>query len=502
MDARLRFATISDLRTLLDRRAISPDELAKETLRGLETDGVALHAVATLLPDRAHRDASRAATLLHRPVVGRLTGIPWGAKDLFAVRGAPTTWGVPAYADRHEARDATVVRRLGTAGAVLVAKLATIELAGGWGYRYPGASATGAARTPWNLDHWAGGSSSGSGAAVAAGIVPFALGSETSGSIVTPAAFCGVTGLRPTLGLVSRAGAMPLSWTLDKVGPLARTALDAYDVLRAIAGPDEADVDTLAASFRHVPRGPKGRPVTARRRPSMPNPPPVEALASLRIGFAESDFTEAPAPGARAAFGQALADMQRLGATWVDARLPADLPYGAIVSLIGGVEGAAAHADLIDGPAFDSLVDETQKASLLAAREVLARDYVDALRGRRLVQNAFSRLFDDVDLIATIARPDGAPRFDRALDAVTTGLSDAPPGNRSIVAAANVAGLPAIIVPCGFTDAGLPVALQLVGPAWSEPLLVAVGAWYQTITDWHRRRPPDQSPSPNLPTIQ
>ena len=490
MDERLRFATISDLRALLDRRVISPDELAEETLRCLETDGVGLHAVATLLPDRAHREASRAATRLHRSRVGRLAGIPWGAKDLFAVRGAPTTWGVPGYHDRHEARDATVVRRLGRAGAVLVAKLATIELAGGWGYRYPGASATGAARTPWNRDHWAGGSSSGSGAVVAAGILPFALGSETSGSIVTPAAFCGVTGLRPTLGLVSRAGAMPLSWTLDKVGPLARTALDAYDVLRAIAGPDAADVDTLSTTFRHVPRGPKGRPVAGRRRPKMPDPPPFDMLTSLRIGFAESDFTEAPVTGARAAFGQALDDMRRLGATWVDAALPTDLPYGAIVSLIGGVEGAAAHAELIDGPAFDTLADEAQKASLLAAREVLARDYVDALRGRRLVQGAFERIFNDVDLIATIARPDGAPRFDRALDAATVDIPDAPPGNRSIVAAGNVAGLPAIILPCGFTEAGLPVALQLVGPAWSEPLLVAVGAWYQSLTDWHERRPP------------
>lgn len=494
MDARLRYATIGELRALLDLREVSPDELAHETLKGLGTHGSALHAVATILPDRARREAARAATLIDRKASGRLAGIPWGAKDLFAVRGAPTTWGVPAYRDRLEAQDATVVRRLGAAGAVLVAKLATIELAGGWGYRYPGASATGAARTPWNTNHWAGGSSSGSGAAVATGVLPFALGSETSGSIVTPAAFCGVTGLRPTLGLVSRAGAMPLSWTLDKIGPLARSALDAFDVLRAIAGPDAADVDTLASTFRYVPRGSNGRRIPGRRRPRLPDLPPVGSLASLRIGYAESDFTEAPVPGARVAFGRALADMQRIGATWVETALPNDLPYGAIVSLIGGVEGAAAHADLIDGAEFETLVDQTQKASLLAAREVLARDYVDALRGRRLVQDAFARIFDDVDIIATIARPDGAPPVDRALDVEALNFPDAPPGNRSIVAAGNVAGLPAIVVPCGFTETGLPVALQLVGPAWSEPLLVAVAAWYQSVTDWHTRRPPDRSP--------
>ena len=497
MDARLRYATISDLRTLLDRREISPEELAIETLRALATYGPPLRAVAVLLPNRARSDAARLASPSggNRWAPGaRLAGIPYGAKDLFAVRGAPTAWGVPGYHDRREDRDATVVRRLGSAGAVLVAKLATIELAGGWGYRYPSASATGAARTPWNVEHWAGGSSSGSGAAVGAGLVPFALGTETSGSIVTPAAFCGVTGLRPTFGLVSRAGAMPLSWTLDKVGPLARSAVDAYHVLRAISGPDPADRDTLGTTFRYAPRRGRGRPTASRRRPVLPDPTPLERLESLRIAYAESDFLTAPAPDARAAFGMALEDLQRIGATWVPKCLPPELPYGAIVSIIGAVESATTQAGLIDGPAFDTLVDQSQKASLLAARDILARDYVDALRGRRLVQDAFARLFSDVDLIATIARPDGAPHVDRALDVGALDLPDAPSGNRSIIAAANVAGLPAITFPCGFTSHHLPVAVQLVGPAWSEPLLVAVGAWFQSITDWHLRRPPDPTP--------
>ncbi len=490
MDPRVRFATISELREILDRREISPEELAVEVLRGLDSVGTSLNAVTHTLPTRAQRDSVRASSKLDHPTYGRLTGIPWGAKDLIAVRGAPTTWGVPAYYDRRELRDATVVRRLSRANAVLVAKLATIEIAGGWGYRYPGASATGAARTPWNKDRWAGGSSSGSGAVVGAGLVPFALGTETSGSIVTPAAFCGVTGLRPTLGLVSRSGVMPLSWTLDKVGPLARNALDAYEVLRALAGPDADDQDTLGVSFRHVRRSESGRQVVRRRRPTLPDPPPIETLRSLRVGFAETDFTDAPALGARPAFAQALADLRRLPARWIPTSLPTDLPYGAIVSLIGGVEAASAHAGLIDGPAFESLVDQTQKASLIASREVLARDYIDALRARRLVQTAFERIFSEVDLIATIARPDGAPPYDQALDVGALSQPEAPPGNRAIIAAANVAGLPAIVFPCGFTDLGLPVGLQLVGPAWSEPLLVAVSAWYQSVTDWHLRRPP------------
>ena len=390
MDARLRYATIGDLRALLDRRDVSPVELAAEGTAGLRDEGASLNAVACLLPDRARRDAARAIARLGRGDVGPLTGIPWGAKDLIAVRGAPTSWGVPAYRDRRLPGDATVVRRLGAAGSVLVAKLATVQLAGGWGYRYPDASLTGAARTPWNPDHWAGGSSSGSGAAVAAGLVPFALGSETSGSIVAPAAFCGVTGLRPTLGLVSRAGVMPLSWTLDKVGPLARTARDAYAVLRAIAGADRGDVATLATTFRRLPRG--RRPALG-GRPKLPEPPPAASLSDLTIGFAPSDFVEAPFPEARAAFGRALEVMQRLDATWVEAAIPPDLPYGAITSLIGAVEGATAHGDLINSPEFETVADPMQRASLRAAREVLAHEYVDALRARQVVQDAFERLF-------------------------------------------------------------------------------------------------------------
>src|SRR5205085_450342 len=163
------------------------------------------------------------------------------AKDLLAARGAPTTWGAPPYRDQVFDEDATVVRKLGRAGAILAGKLAMVELAGGGGYRYPSASLQGPGKTPWDPECWSGGSSSGSGAAVAAGLVPYAIGSETSGSIVTPASYCGVTGLRPTYGLVSRHGAMALSWTLDKLGPIAHSAEDCALILEAIAGPDPHD---------------------------------------------------------------------------------------------------------------------------------------------------------------------------------------------------------------------------------------------------------------------
>ncbi|HKY51134.1 MAG TPA: amidase, partial [Candidatus Limnocylindria bacterium] len=201
-------------------------ELAEETCERLARVGPRYNAVATVMRDRAIAEATRADAALKRRDRRPLLGIPYGAKDLLAAKGAPTTWGAPPYRDQVIDMDATAVAKLKRAGAVLAAKLAMVELAGGGGYRYPSASLQGPGRNPWNVERWSGGSSSGSGTAVAGGLVPYALGSETSGSIGTPSAYCGVTGLRPTYGLVSRAGAMALSWTLDKMGPMARSAED------------------------------------------------------------------------------------------------------------------------------------------------------------------------------------------------------------------------------------------------------------------------------------
>src|SRR5438552_6301820 len=204
------------------------------------------------MPERALDEARRADRALAKKDGGPLTSVPYGAKDLLAARGAPTTWGAPPYRDQIIGEDATVVAKLKKSGAVLAAKLAMVELAGGGGYRYPSASLQGPGRNPWNIEHWSGGSSSGSGAAVGAGLVPFAIGSETSGSIGTPSAYCGVTGLRPTYGLVSRRGAMALSWTLDKLGPMAHTATDCATVLEAIAGPDPKDATSSGKRFRRL----------------------------------------------------------------------------------------------------------------------------------------------------------------------------------------------------------------------------------------------------------
>ena len=230
---------------LLRERRIRSVELTEAYLDRLETIGPRLNAVVTLTRELALEQAREAdKELAAGEYRGPLHGVPYGVKDLLATKGIPTTWGAEPYRAQVFDYDATVVERLREAGAVLVAKLAMVELAGGMGYTHPDASFTGPGRTPWNTDHWSGGSSSGSAAAVAAGLVGFAIGSETSGSILTPCAFCGVSGLRPTYGLVSRHGAMALCWTLDKLGPIARTADDCGLVLAAIAGVDPNDPTT------------------------------------------------------------------------------------------------------------------------------------------------------------------------------------------------------------------------------------------------------------------
>ncbi|GAC1695244.1 MAG: Asp-tRNA(Asn)/Glu-tRNA(Gln) amidotransferase GatCAB subunit A [Candidatus Limnocylindrales bacterium] len=429
------------------------------------------------MSERAFAEAARADRALARKTArSPLCGIPYGAKDLLAAAGAPTTWGAPPYRDQIFDHDATVVRKLERAGAVLAAKLSMVELAGGGGYRYPSASLQGPGRNPWDPERWSGGSSSGSGSAVGTGAVSYAIGSETSGSIGTPAAFCGVTGLRPTYGLVSRAGAMALSWTLDKIGPMARTAEDCGLILGAIGGPDPADATVSGRRYRAL----DGRAASG-------------AVRRLRIGIAEEDLDHA-APEAKRALARGLAELDRIVPRRVRAVLPDDLPYGPMVGTVYGAEGAEIFSELIASGRVDQLIDARQKAGLRQGAEIRARDYLRAMRLRTVLAERFRELFAEVDVIVAPARTSTAPPIDAALDARPPGagsLADTPrPGNTGLIPAGNLAGLPAIFFPCGFGTDGLPVGLQLVGPAFSEPLLVAIVAAYQRATDHHTKQPP------------
>src|ERR687885_1647066 len=248
------FASITELGAQLRARKLSPVELTEGYLARLEKYGPRLGAVVTVMRDSALKSARAAEREMKAGRWrGPLHGIPFGVKDLLATHDAPTTWGATPYKDQHFDYDGTVVKRLRDAGAILCAKLAMVELAGGMGYNHADASLTGAGRTPWNTKYWSGGSSSGPGAATAAGLVAFSIGSETSGSILTPSAFCGLSGLRPTYGRVSRHGAMALSWTLDKLGPMCRSAADCGYVLAAIAGRDPFDPTSQDKPFRYSP---------------------------------------------------------------------------------------------------------------------------------------------------------------------------------------------------------------------------------------------------------
>src|SRR3954447_24075396 len=404
------FATLSQLNAALKDGKFSAVDLVRAFSERLHQLGPRYNALALRLPQEALRRAQSVdKDLKAQRYRGLLQGIPYGVKDLLAFAGQPTTWGAKPYAGQVFDYNATVIDKLAGAGAELTGKLAMVELAGGGGYRFPSASLTGPGLNPWDRTRWSGGSSSGSAAAVAAGLVTYAIGSETSGSIVTPASFCGVTALRPTYGLVSRYGAMALSWTLDKVGPFAHTAEDCGLVLQVIAGKDSKDPGSAGKSFYYTPQ--YARP-----------------MKDLKIGYAPADFADRAEPSARTAFAAALAAVKETGAQLVETKLP-QFPYGPVLSTILNAEMGSIFEPLIASGKVDELADQPQIAGLKASLDVPAKDYLKAMRIRRLIQTEFSRLFGEVDLLLAPGRPGPAVRADQSLDA--PGFeppADAPPG--------------------------------------------------------------------------
>lgn len=463
LSADILYSTISELARGLRRKNFTAVELTESYLERLGRLGPKLNAVVTLTPDLAREQAKQAAEEMARGRFrGPLHGIPYGAKDLLATKGIRTTWGSRAFSNQVPTEDATVIRRLREAGAVLVAKLAMVELAGGAGYRYASASLTGPGLNPWNTAHWAGGSSSGSGSAVAAGLVGFALGSETWGSIVTPAGFCGVSGLRPTYGRVSRSGAMPLSWTMDKLGPLARSAEDCALVLSAISGRDPADPTCVGKLFS-----------AARQRPS---------LRGKRIGFIREEFEKYGEPEVERAFQKALETLRSTGAQLEEAKLP-DFPYAEVAGTIVSAEAAAAFEGLIRTGRTVEIIDPQGKVGLYAARLISAADYLKCMRIRRLIEDELGKLFKKFDVLV-------APSLLIVAPAIEANLDEAFKGGSEIEAAGNLAGLPALSVPCGYGKGHLPVGLQMVGKAFDEAGVIAIGQTFQAMTSWHRERPP------------
>ncbi len=465
------FASITEINQKLTRKKFSAVELARAFCDRLETIGPRYNALALLLRKDAVRDAKDVDGDIGRERLrGPVQGIPFGAKDLLAYAKHPTTWGAQPYADQVFDYTATALKRLLKHGGLLTGKLAMVELAGGPSYRSAAASLTGPGLNPWDTTRWSGGSSSGSAIAVAAGLVTYALGSETSGSILTPSAFCGVTGLRPTYGLVSRHGAMSLAWTLDKIGPICRSAEDCGLVLEAIAGGDADDPASAHKNFYYTPQF-------------------ARDLKDVRVGFAPVDFNEGVDPAARADYAKALDTIRSLGVKVTEAKMP-EFPYGPVIGTIISAEGSAVFETLIRSGRVDQLADQHQIAGLKAGLEIPASEYLKAMRIRALIQESFRDVLSTIDVLIAPTRFDPAPKIADPLDRRASDRpAPATPGLTALIPAGNLAGLPALSLPCGFAN-GMPMGLQLMGSPFSENMLLAIGKTFQDRTDWHRRRPP------------
>jgi aspartyl-tRNA(Asn)/glutamyl-tRNA(Gln) amidotransferase subunit A len=470
--ADLLFTPIRELAAQIRSRQLSPVKLAEVSLERLETFGPRLNAVVTLAGKQALDQAGAAEREIarghHR---GPLHGIPYGAKDLLATKSMPTTWGAAPFRNQRFDYDATVIRKLSDAGAILVAKLSMVELAGGMGYRNADASFTGPGINPWNPNYWSGGSSSGPGSAVGAGLVSFAIGSETVGSILTPSSFCGITGLRPTYGRVSRHGAMALCWSLDKLGPMARSADDCATVLAAIEGADADDPTTI----QRLPR----------------RPAPAKSRWRIAVPRGAIDFVQ---PEVARNFNQAIEVFLTIGDVAFNVVLP-DFPYGPAASTIVDAEGASAFSDLIESGGLRELRAETDRIGGYGGAMVRAVDYLQAQRIREKMRKPFHELFQRYDIIVapsrnTVALPLGID-FNQAYPELD---KDRPPNFVSPVGAmiqvGNLLGLPALAIPNGFGRENLPTGLQLVSAPLQESTLIALGTEYQKRTEFHRRRPP------------
>ncbi len=434
----MAFYPVTFLSQLIKNRKITSVQLTEMYLARLKKYGPRLECVVTLTEELALEQAMKAdEEIAAGRYRGPLHGIPWGAKDLLATKGIKTTWGAMPYKDQVIDKDATVVKKLEEAGAVLVAKMTMGALAMGdvW--------FGGKTKNPWDLEQGSSGSSAGSAAATSAGLVGFAIGTETWGSILSPATRCGVSGLRPTFGRVSRYGAMALSWSMDKIGPICRTVEDCALVFEAIRGPDNQDLTVVDLPF---------------------NWDPEMDIKKLRIGYLKSEFE---GDYKRKEYDQAVLDkLKELGIELIPLELP-DLPVSAL-SFILNAEAAAAFDELTRSNEDDLLVRQTGGSwpnIFRQARFVPAVEYIQANRIRSLLMAAMAEKLKDIDVYI------------------------APYGRGNNLLLTNLTGHPAVVVPNGFDDKGRPVSITFIGRLYREAEVLAVAKAYQEATDFHQRHP-------------
>ena len=437
----LAYYTVAQLSELIRTKQISSVDLTKFFLNRLRTHNPTLHCVITLTDELALSQAKRAdAELKAGNYRGPLHGIPYGAKDLLAKKGYKTTWGSVPYKEQTLTIDATVIRKLEEAGAVLCAKLSMGELA--WGDVWFG----GLTRNPWNPATGSSGSSAGSASSVSAGLLPFAIGTETLGSIVSPSTVCGTTGLRPTFGRVSRHGAMALSWSMDKIGPIARTVEDCALVFNAMYGPDGHDPTVMAAPFRYAP---------------------LTTLKGVRIGYVKKAF-ESNYPS-RANDSLTLQTLRKLGAELVPFELPTSVPANKI-SFVLGVEAAASFDELTRSGRDEQMVRQIKNAwpnEFRSSRFIPAVEYVQANRARTKLINEMAKQLKTAKLDVYVC-----PTYAG--------------GNLTLT---NLTGHPCVVLPNGFTKQTMPTSITFMGQLFGEGNVLAVAKAYQDATQWHKKHP-------------
>jgi Asp-tRNA(Asn)/Glu-tRNA(Gln) amidotransferase A subunit family amidase len=444
------FWPVTHLAELIRTKQVKSIELTKMYLDRLQRYGPKLLCVVTLTEERALAQAWQVdQEIAAGGYRGPLHGIPWGVKDLFATKGYPTTWGAAPFKTRAFNEDATVVSRLDAAGAVLVAKLSTGELA------IDDVWFGGQTKNPWDLSMGSQGSSAGPGSATAAGLVGFAMGTETVGSIVEPSGICGVTGMRPTFGRVSRHGVMALSWSLDKVGPMCRSVEDCALVLAAIHGPDDRDLAVQDVPFNWDAGWNVGLDVH-----------------KLRVGYLKAAFFDTRQTGQTDANDRnALEKLRALGFTLAEVSLP-ERP-NVNLRLIQWSEATAALKDPVQTEP-ETLTRQDRVVNLGAARLIPAADYLDANRARSLLMREMARVMSDVDVyVVPFDYADYTPNPVATLNTTIT----------------NLTGQPCVVVPHGFNEKGNPTSLTFVGRVFGEASMLAVAKAYQDATEWHLKHP-------------
>ncbi|MBI2821824.1 MAG: amidase [Acidobacteria bacterium] len=442
------FWPVTWLAQIIKARKVSSEELTRMYLARLRKYDAKLQCVITLTEDLALQQARQADVEIRAGRYrGPLHGIPWGVKDLLAVKGYPTTWGAAPYKDQVFDYDATVVERLDRAGAVLLAKLSTGELASGdiW--------FGGQTKTPWNLKEGTRGSSAGPGAATAAGLAAFSIGTETRGSITFPSSRCGLTGLRPTFGRVSRYGVMAISYSMDKIGPMCRNAEDCALVFNAIYGPDGRDLAVMDLPFNW------DSDLDIRR---------------LRVGYIRQAFEEDHETAEGKANDLAtLEKLRSLGITLVPVDYP-DYPVD-VQQILLYAEAAAAFDELTRNRGVDQLARQAVwPVRFRQARTIPAVEYIQADRVRRQVMAAMARMMADLDICVA---PSSAP-----------GMPSSTAIGRN-VPLTNLTGYPGVVLPNGFSANGIPTSITFIGRLYEETKILALAKRYQDATDFHLKRP-------------